>query len=636
MKKIFTLIILFTSLNLYANISTPTKYIKQDFDVLSYEAYLDLTNYNSVKTNAHTKIRFMWSENKDSSKFYFHLTGLEIDSIYYNDIPILYEKIYNNDEKDYYYQIVRNKNIDKDTNEIHIFYSGTLGYYPSNIGWAGVNLKDSIIYAMGVGFLNPAVSSTRYWLACYDHPSDKATFKGKFLVRKGINVASNGLFKRESLNDTLDLFIYEHNYPVSTYLLTFAAGKFEFIEMNYNNLPIHIFSEKKDTAATKYYYRHLPSIIQTFEQYLGPYPFEKVGYVNTPTGSMEHQTMISLDRNIIRNALKSKDTLSLTSAHELSHQWFGNSTTPLDFRDAWLNEAFATYSEALWLESKLGFNAYLDKISQDVNNYFNVVNYEGVLPLYDFPRTAPSSNYPATIYYKGSSVVAYLRYLLGDSLFFALLKEYLNTYKYKNISTAEFKSFCENFTNIDLSEFFKKWVYSKGYPQITITFDRPITNGVRNASVTINQVQPDDYPIFEFPLSIIFNDYYGNTIEKIFYINEKQQTFSIDTLPPIAFVVANRGTKFRVPLKINYITYSTIENIDEEVKIYPNPAEDYLNVSNNEFVEKIEIFNVIGIKLYEYKNIPSLIEISSLPKGMYFLNIKLKNNQAKVEKLIVK
>ena len=633
-KIIAILALFFASLNVLATPSKPTEFIQQEFDVLHYDVMLDLTNYANLYTNAQEKIKFIWSSDNPQANFYFHLTGLQIDSIIYNNRAVNYDKIYSDAEKDTLYSLSRLQ-LAGDTIELLVFYHGHLSYFAGNNGWAGVNYKDSILYAMGVGFSNPAVSSTRYWLACYDHPSDKVTFSGRFLVRKGLLVASNGMSERIDL-DTAEMFIYRHNFPIATYLLTFAVAPFQLIEHNYKSLPIQIFSEKKDTATSLHYYRHIPKALEFFESIFGDYPFEKVGYVNTPTGSMEHQTMITLDRNIVRNTFKSKDTLSLTAIHELSHQWFGNSITPFDFRDAWLNEAFATYSEALWIEHNQGFAAYLDKISQDIGYYLNASQSEGIFQLYDFPRKTPSSNYPATIYFKGSAVVGLLRYELGDSLFFALLKNYLQSFKHKNISTNEFLQFCEHSGKISLEEFASQWIYSKGYPIITVTFDRPLTNATRQAKVAISQIQPVDYPVFSFPLALNFHTYSGEIIEKIYEINQREHIFQIDSLPPISFVVANRGTRVRVPLKVQYITYTVITENRDDAMIYPNPAYERIHISNSDSIEQLQVSNIFGEILLDIKKPAPSIDISWLAKGIYFVRIQYFNGEYKASKIVLR
>ena len=437
---------------------------------------------------------------------------------------------------------------------------------------------------MGVGFSNPYVSATRHWLPCYDHPSDKATFSAKFTVKDEHTVASIGNYTVKDNGNGTKSYYFEHNYPIATYLMAFAIGDYKKIEMEYNELPIHIYSLASDTTASKYYYQKVPAMLESYEKYFGDYPFEKVGYVNTPTGSMEHQTMVSMDWRIIRESISKRDSIALTAAHELAHQWFGNSITPINFGEAWLNEGFATYSEALWLEDNFGFNSYLSKIRQDVTQYLSYVGIEGLLPLYNFNRAGNSSNYPITIYKKGSAVLGLLRYKLGDSIFFDALKEYSNSFKYSNVSTIDLLNTFEEVCSCDLSHFFEQWVYSAGFPIIEVTFDRELWNGADSVKVTFSQVQSSGLDLFtDFPIEISFLDIDANYTHYVFNITEKEQSFWLYNLPAIASVFSNRGESVSPLLQVRAIKYLSVNALENSIQldIHPNPTSNIVNLSYN-------------------------------------------------------
>src|SRR5205807_6524164 len=114
-------------------------------------------------------------------------------------------------------------------------------------------------------------------------------------------------------------------------------------------------------------FRLLPRMVSTFEKHFGSYPFEKVGYVNVPSsaGAMEHETMISIPTSLSTSG----DSVYSTAAHELSHQWFGDLVTPLDFRHAWLNESFAVFCETLWAEELGGHSGYIQAQTLRANSY---------------------------------------------------------------------------------------------------------------------------------------------------------------------------------------------------------------------------------------------------------------------------
>jgi len=638
--------IFFIANPLYSHIYSPTDYIELDFDVVHYEAELDLKDAPNMYLIGKNSIDFVWKNDKIDAKFYFHLYDLTIDSIKYNDNSIdfsigeSYDSLMNYTHK---YYIIERIIMEIDTVRLTIYYQGKMTFAPNNLGWAGVNYINNILYAMGVGFSNPYVSATRHWLPCFDHPSDKATFAGKFIVNRDLKVASIGNYSIQETDNGKSIYTFEHNYPVATYLMTFAVGNYEKIEMIYNNLPIHIHTLPNDKAASNYYYKKVPEMLSSFEKYFGDYPFEKVGFVNTPTGSMEHQTMISMDARIIRESISKRDSLATTAAHELAHQWFGNSITPIHFGEAWLNEGFATYSEALWMESNFGFNSYLSKIRQDIIQYLGYIGIEGLLPLYNFDRTGNSSNYPLTIYKKGSAVLGMLRYKLGDSIFFEALIEYTNRFKYKNVSTLDLAATYEDICNCDLSEFFEQWVYSRGFPILEITFDRNLGNGVDSVLVSFNQVQTDGLELFkDFPIELSFLDIDANYTHHIFNITEKEQSFWIYNLPPIASVFTNRGENVSPLIQVRSVKYLSVKDseINNQIIIFPNPTSDllYINYLVENHHTRINISDIFGKSFFSLDLINGehqhIIDVSNLPIGTYLVNIS--SNNRVVTKMFVK
>ena len=174
----------------------------------------------------YNEIQFKWINNNPISKFYFHLQGLSVDSIlnetkskiiFQKDSSISGEIIYN---------INRNQLL-KDTNKIFVFYHGTMTAEAGKSPWGGVAFGDSILYALGVGFRNDYVSATRHWLPCYDHPSDKALFTFSFKYDDSLNLVSNGLKIKSTIQNKIKNVTWVSKYPMSSYLATFALGKSE-------------------------------------------------------------------------------------------------------------------------------------------------------------------------------------------------------------------------------------------------------------------------------------------------------------------------------------------------------------------------------------------------------------------------
>lgn len=553
-------------------ISSPVEFHPQKFDVLHYDATLDLTKAPSavMKGTCITTIR--WIDSTDVV-YHFHLRGLAVDSAFLDSSRITPEAVQDTTNKTTHYDVIPPKKPRAgDTARLTVYYSGTMTSEPGNSPWGGVLSQSGTLYAMGVGFKAPYVSTTQHWLPCYDHPSDKATFHGVFRVPKGYFAASNGTLQQREEGDTT-ICEWTHNIPCATYLLTFAVDKYLPLSFS-TSVPAVVYSRSADTAATRISFSRLPEMVRCLEQHFIPFPFEKVGYVNTPNGAMEHQTMISFNTSLSQ----SKNTTNSVAAHELAHQWFGDLVSPLDFRNAWLTESFATFCESLWAECAGTSGGYLKDQSNKLSQYLNtVVKTEGVLPLYDFSRTPPSSNYPGTIYQKGAVVVGMLRYELGDSLFFGGLREYLTRHKYSSAATTDLRLVLEQFSGKDLSWFFRQWVESPGWVMLTAdTATVSVGNGLRNLQLRLKQVQPASYGTYtNVPVEIGFKKRVGGEyFYRIIRLNDTQQTFTLDSLPDFTTITINEGPSLRALLQITRI--SDVEEFTRPVKsaplrVTPNP-----------------------------------------------------------------
>jgi len=556
-----------------APISGPEEFIREPFDVLHYDADIDLTNAPARDMKGTCEITIRWADDPSTGPFYFHLRDLTIDKSFYDGAPIEVAAVGTPDSPTFHYQLEAPAGAKQgDTAIVRIEYSGTMTdeYGPGT--WGGVSSSDNVLYAMGVGFKNNYVSTTEHWLPCYDHPSDKATFHGRFRVRTGMTVASNGLLKIEPEGDSILVYDWTHDYPCATYLLTFAVAPFVPLEFGNGSLPMVVYSQPRDTTATRKSFTLLPRMVEMLSERFIPYPFGRVGYVNTPQGSMEHQTMISFAASIAQRG----DTVNSTAAHELAHQWFGDLVSPQDFRNAWLNESFATFCESLWAEELGGFAGYLKSQEATRSSYIGqITSTEGILPLYDFPREQPSSNYPATIYYKGAVVVGMLRYALGDSVFFGGLRRYLERYAYKDATTDSLRSVLEETSGRSLGWFFDQWVIGKGWPILNVGIARESQgDGLNRVQIHISQVQPQDYGIYtHLPVEIGFRSSQGTTYRMLDLV-DADQTFTLDSIPDFTSINVNQGPSVRALLAVGKV--SGVEETDRPTEsriiVAPNPT----------------------------------------------------------------
>lgn len=573
-KFIIVLIIVFNAIHMVAQpISRPTQFVEQPFDVEHYDAVITTRIPASKQISGVSTIVFTWTKASATPTFPVHLRGLVIDSVLSLGAVVEFDEAGTPKQDTFHYRVNLGRAVTAGQRDsITVYYSGTATTEGGMSAWGGVWFEGMSLYALGVGFNNNYVSTTQHWLACYDHPSDKATFRLSFVVPRSMNVASIGtrLSTTPVDGDTLVKHTWVENHPTATYLATFAIGAYQELTFDGTTVPIVAYSRTADTANSRITYTRIDDMTNLFVSLYGPYPFDKVGYVNTMRGAMEHQTMISFPTSSVAQ----KDSNNGTAAHELAHMWFGDLVSPLDFRYAWLTESFATYSEAAWLELHSGFETYLESMQVGAQKYITGISRrEGVMPLHDFTRTPPSSNYPETIYRKGANVLAMLRYLVGGEQFYATLRGYLEAHKYGTATTDDMKSAFRAVLGDRTDAFFNEWIYGKGWPMLAVDMRPSHSSWI----VTIRQVQRTqnpDWPIFTtLPLNVMYTDAVtGITVDTVLMVDKEEISFEIESPEDLAI---NAGSKVRSLLEVASITSVMEPRMEpEHLEVLPNPAWD--------------------------------------------------------------
>jgi aminopeptidase N len=448
--------------------------------------------------------------------------------------------------------------------------------------WGGVSDQDTMMFAMGVGFNAPYTSCTRHWMPCYDLPDDKPdSVDLTFICRLGDAVASNGLLVGDTFRVSGRTMHWHISHPIATYLLTFATGPYTRFDVS-NSLgkPFEVYCLRRDSLRTAVHMNvRVRQILAFYDSLFAPYPFEKVGYVVTPFGSMEHQTMISLDKRAITGDSASMvvdvSGNSTVAIHELSHMWWGDWVTCKTFDDAWLNEGFATFCEALSLEHLFGRQAYLNRMHDNINNP-NWGAKTSRLPLFGAPTVDKhNTNYPyETIYEKGSVVLGMLRQYLGDSIFFDAVRYYGNAHAYSTATSADLESAFEHVSGQGLAWFWKEWVYAIGYPKDTIVWYKRPTG----APIEFHQVYNNaGRPYFRVPIPV--RGYISGTPKDVIVwmdSTQKSQDFANFGFMPDSIKIDPDGLLLMQTIKTTYsasvgTTMVVVSVPATHLQVFPNP-----------------------------------------------------------------
>ncbi len=325
---------------------------------------------------------------------------------------------------------------------------------PAEMGWNN--------YGTGV-YVASEPDGSAGWYPVNDHPLDKATYAFRITVPKPYVVAANGLLTDTIDNGATTTYVWEEDHPMASYLVTVgiddftvqtAEGPDGLLIRNY--FPPEIAEEAASAFAPT------ADMIAFFSDLIAPYPFEAYGVVVADVDlpfSLETQTMTL----VARTWLKFGSGLDEVIAHELAHQWFGDSVSLSRWGDIWLNEGFATYLSWLWFEHQ-GGRKQLDEIVAQTYSMLEQMSAGGVMP----PPGDPPANdlFGISVYYWGAMTLHALRLQVGDDAFFEILRTYYDRYQYGNATTEDFIAVAEEISGQDLGDFFESWLYGKTIPAL--------------------------------------------------------------------------------------------------------------------------------------------------------------------------
>ncbi|HAX80948.1 MAG TPA: hypothetical protein DCY40_00065 [Actinobacteria bacterium] len=314
---------------------------------------------------------------------------------------------------------------------------------PSTVGVdsIGINAGWTVVGDAAYVFAEPNAAHT--WFPGSDHPSDKASFDIIATVPAGLTAVANGELVSTTESAALTTFSWEMDEPMATYLAVLVVGRYDRVEQ-----PGPAGVELRDylPAGTPVpaSFRLVPEMLDLFASWFGPFPFTEYGHVVVPEfpAAMETQTMTMMGAGFDAEEVV---------AHELVHQWFGDSVTPATWQDIWLNEGFATFGEFLWLEEKHG-SAFMEGY---VDNLHTMLAGQDLRPIAD-PGIAEL--FGLGVYWRGGLTLHALRREVGDATMRAILTTWHDRYRYGNAATADFIAVAEEVSERDLGEFFEAWL----------------------------------------------------------------------------------------------------------------------------------------------------------------------------------
>ncbi len=349
-----------------------------------------------------------------------------------------------------------------------------------------------------------------HWIPTFDHPSAKASITFNITAPANKEVVANGKLEHvETIATGQRTWTYTESVPIPPYCMIIAVGQFakvEPVERAITPLSYYVPLSERDLAL-KGFSPGAP-VLEYFASTVAPYPYEKLALIVGATrfGGMENSSAIVFTSNLFSRAATPaigmsqrfgvpSNNVSLI-AHEIAHQWFGDSVTESTWSDLWLSEGFATYFAALFVQRFEGEDAF--RLSMN-NAALAVLAYEKkkLVPIVDRDTENLMELLNANNYQKGAWVLHMLRSQLGDDVFFRGIKNYFSTHKNATASSEDLRAALEKASGKNLRAFFARWVYDSGHPQYELSWS---WFGNRELRLALTQRQPGN--VFTDPVPV--------------------------------------------------------------------------------------------------------------------------------------
>ena len=429
------------------------------FDILNYDLYIDLTQNNQLSGVATVQ----FSAKMDGlAMLPLDLEQLEVDSI--TDAegqPLAYA--HNGPRLEI--QLPQAYNAGEGSSVI-VHYGGVPMTCPS--GFGGFYFEDGYAYNLGIGLQGRPHNFGRAWYPCFDNFVERAAYDFHIQTSATRKAFASGLATGvDTLANGQLLWHYRHADPLPTYLSSIAASNYAV----YNDvhpgeaadIPVQLIAQPGDLNTMVNNFENLSGAINALERWYGPYQWDKIGYVMTSRGAMEHSMLIAYPEG---TGAGNVDNTGLMS-HELAHHWWGNYVSPRTAMDMWVKEGGAEYGYHLTVEEVYGKDAFIDVVR---GNHLEVLRTAHVRDggYYALSPMPQEQTYGVHTYNKGAAMYHNLRGYLGDSLYQTATRYLLDKHAYGSVDAAAHQLAMEEGSGRDLSGYYNAWILNPGFADYEI------------------------------------------------------------------------------------------------------------------------------------------------------------------------
>jgi aminopeptidase N len=364
--------------------------------------------------------------------------------------------------------------------------------------------------------------NARRWIPSVDHPSDKATVDFTVTAEDRYEVVAPGrLLETRSLHDGRRTTRWSEAVPIPTYCMVVGLAEFQVTQMGAaDGVPISAWVFPEDAGRAARTLARSSLVLERYSDLVAPFPYEKLAHVQSSTawGATEYASAVFYSEGLFRK----EDASDGVVAHELAHQWWGDSVTEADWDDVWLSEGFATYFHGLFLEALGGPPALGEHMARAAAE---VRQADAKKPgaVVDPAILDPAAKLSAFSYQKGAWVLHMLRRKLGDEGFFRALRRYYQDHANGTATTDELRHALEAESGKDLGGFFRQWLYRPGLPKLSVgwTWDGP----ERQAVLDVVQLQAGDPYELDLELAFRIGD---DVVRRTAAVRGAKQTVRVD------------------------------------------------------------------------------------------------------------
>lgn len=464
MKRVFLMIMGVFSFMALANAQIPG----ENFDVTHYEINLWDFNFTSHTLQGEAFVDITVTEPTNTFV-------LELKSLTVTDAATDSYSVTSFSQDGDFLTIVIDENANAgETLTLDVRYGGsTFSETWGGVEWWG----NDYVYTLGVGFDSQPHNLGKTWFPCVDNFTDKATYSLVITVTNDKKAICGGNHVNTLDNgDGTSNWYWEIPQDVATYHPSFAIGDYVVWEDVYHgierDIPVEVYVKPAQINSVPGTFVHVKDIAAFYEENFGPYPFNRIGYVCTGKGCMEHIDNIAITPGVITGNTTQEEYV----AHELSHMYFGNMVTCSTAGDMWLNEGFAQFCGLFYRVGVYGEDDFQENMSTLINKITNWCKSESHwIPLNNMPLDMTYDS--DAIYDRGAVIVNTMMNYMGRENFLTGIRHYLETYSYGASSSEQLRDALTEATGIDMNGFFDNYVFIGGMPHYSVDIAEVTPNG---------------------------------------------------------------------------------------------------------------------------------------------------------------